>query len=323
MRPDFRKGFVLYKNGKGPILACPHSGPALEVTTSRDDNSETTGSLCWKKMGGTLIVSTVSRKRLWGVDFNRDIPPLKKALEFYDVFLQNQDLDTITSYKKRYGWVAKNEQDYSERLKIYQGFWGEIVDGENVILVHRQFNRLKSLPGLMDFIALTGRGVTKKKVKTIITDLNVKYYSFLKRVETGYKQAVFFETERMVAQAIKNYGLFDWKKFNASTRESFSRDLNIIQHYCKPYLFKRLQDHFTPQNYLECARSALGQIPTPPQVTFEHVFNGALAYGPRRKLFESKNRIAIEVEPSHFMNLWYPDVSADIIKDVIDALTTA
>ena len=319
MSVEFRKGFVIYKNNEEPVIACPHSGPALEVTTSRDDNSETTGSLCWKKMGGKLIVGNVSRKRIWGLDFNRDIPSMEKAVSSYSLFEKNEDTKAIFNYRKRYGWVAIDEHDYYERLKIYQGFWGEIEEAKTVLLVHRQFNRLKSLPGLMDFVALTGKTVNKKKIKEIVSTINSKYYSFLKRVEQGYKQAIFFETERMVAQAIRNYTVFDWEKFNVHTREPFFKDLKVIKRYCKPYMVKRLQTSFTPQNYLKCAKNALENAPIP-EVTFENVFDGSLAYGPRRKLFEAKNKLAIEVEPSHFMNLWYPDVTAEIIKDVMDAL---
>ena len=64
---SFRKGYCAYKNkDNGIFIVTPHSGPAFENSTARDDNSETVASLCWKKVGGTLIVATVARKRLWG-----------------------------------------------------------------------------------------------------------------------------------------------------------------------------------------------------------------------------------------------------------------
>ena len=79
---DFKikEGYLVYQTSRDPVLVTPHSGPALEIATSRDDNSETVASLCWQKIGGTLIISNVSRKRMWGIDFNRDIPPIINGL---------------------------------------------------------------------------------------------------------------------------------------------------------------------------------------------------------------------------------------------------
>ena len=320
MKVSFKKGFtVYYGERKEPIIICPHSGPALESTTSRDDNSETTASLLWRKMNGKLVIANVSRKRLWGVDFNRDIPPTKKAIESYNVFIKNTDLPVMIDYQKKYGWVAKDEEDYEERLKIYQGFWGEVEDENTIIFIHRQFNRLKSLPGLMDFISLAGKGIKKEKVYEVILESNVKYGEFFRRIEPGYKQAVLFETERLVAEAIKKHKVFDWGKFNLSTRGIFFRDLKVIKKYAEPYLIKRLEAKFTAENYLESAKNALKNSPCP-RMTIENVFDGSLAHGPRRKLFTGKNKIVMEVEPSHFMNLWYPEETAIIIKDVIEKL---
>ncbi len=41
MNIKFHKGFSVYESGEDPVFVTPHSGPAFEVTTSRDDYSET------------------------------------------------------------------------------------------------------------------------------------------------------------------------------------------------------------------------------------------------------------------------------------------
>src|SRR3989344_7513141 len=109
MKTEFKKGYIVYKNKDDPVFVVPHSGPALEIATSRDDNAETVASLCWKKDGGVLIVSGIPRKREWGIDFNRDIPNFDSALNAYNKF--DEDSDKIFEYKKKYAWIAFDKED--------------------------------------------------------------------------------------------------------------------------------------------------------------------------------------------------------------------
>src|SRR3989338_5097901 len=103
MISEFYRGFSVYKNSEnGIVIVAPHSGPALETTTSRDDNSETVASLCFKKMGGTLIISNMSRKRYWGIDFNRDIPSKETATKMFDMFSkENNNVEALYEYRKQ------------------------------------------------------------------------------------------------------------------------------------------------------------------------------------------------------------------------------
>ncbi len=313
MKIDVKKGFIVYKTEGDYVIACPHAGPALERTTSRDDNSETVGSILWKLLGGKLIVGGLPRDRVLGVDFNRDIPSMKTALSMYD---KASEADDFFEYRKKYAWVARDENDYEARLKIYQNFWAEVESGSKIILVHRQFNRLKSLPGIMDFIELQGE---KKDIIEAIDKVNRKYSEFFRKIDRPYKQAIMFETERMLANVIKKYGSFDLRRLKKEQSNVFSRDLKIISRYCRPYILTRLKDNMTPQNYLRATKSSLENSPRP-CITFQNVFNGELAHGPKRKLNDMKNKSVMEVEGSHFINLWYPEIAAEIIKDVIEEL---
>src|SRR3989338_8044291 len=101
----FKKGFLIYKDkDKNLVIACPHSGPALDHPTTRDDNSETVASLCWRELKGSLIISSMPRKRLFGIDLNRDIPSIKTALESYKTFEENKDSAYMYEYRKKYAW---------------------------------------------------------------------------------------------------------------------------------------------------------------------------------------------------------------------------
>lgn len=317
----FQRGYTLYVDGKDSSVSivAPHTGPAMETVNSRDDNSETVASLVWKKTGGKLLVSNISRLREWGIDFNRDIPPLNLSKEMYDPFIQDSTEDKITEYKKKYAWVAKNDDDYYRRLKIYQNFWYEASSAKYIVLVHRAISRIKSVPSIMDIITFMNKGVKKKAIKEIVNDVNTKYYEFLKSIEKTYKKFVLLEQERTVSNVIKKYNTFSMNKLPLHIRELFQKDIEKIGIYSQKYVIKRLKNTFTPQTFLGATKHALNNIPTP-QVTIENIFDGSLAWGPKRKLFPEKDKVIIEVEPTYFMNRWYPEITAKIIYDVIEML---
>ena len=229
---------------------------------------------------------------------------------------KSNEANEFFEYRKKYAWVARDENDYEARLKIYQSFWAEVESGSKIVLVHRQFNRLKSLPGILDFIELQGK---KKDIMKTVDSVNKKYSEFFRKIERPYKQAIMFETERMMANVIKKQGSFNLKDLNVEQTTTFSRDLKMMSKYCKPYILARLKDNMTHQNYIRAAKSTLENSPKP-CITFQNAFNGELAHGPKRKLNDMKDKSVMEVEGSHFINLWYPEIAAEIIKDAISEL---
>ena len=316
----FKRGFLVYKDGKRNLsIACPHAGPALEQANSRDDNSETVASLCWKSIGGKLIIGNMPRKRLYGIDFNRDIPSFKLAKEYFNVFKVEKDYNKIYEFRKKYAFVSMDERDYENRLGIYQNFWDEVSESKNILLVHRAFNRMKAYPSIIDFVTFKGKGIKKKIIDKIVLKVNKKYKTFFESIEGPYKQFIYFESQRFVANIIENYKGFTFNKFSDEIKHAFLQDLEKIKRYASPYLVKRLEDNFTHHNYLECVKNALSNAPYP-ILTVENVFDGSLALGPERKLFPVKNKTIIEVEGSYFMNFWYTNKTAEIIRDVVDKL---
>ncbi len=317
MNLKIKKGFTIYSQGKNGIgIIAPHAGPAFDTVTSRDDNSETVASLCFRNFGGKLIVSNVSRKRLWGIDFNRDIPSLKTALRAYDMFKDGKDNKDITNYKAKYAWVAQNEHDYENRLRIYQDFWAEAGKNEIIILLHRAFNRIKAYPTIIDIVTFKDKGIKGKIIKEIVKDLNVKYYDFLRKVENDYKAAIYYETKRSVLNILRIYKHFNLGEMGDSFSENIKKDLKNINLYADKIALRRLRINFTPHNFLEAVKNALRNAPSP-VITVENVFDGGLALGPQRKLFPRKGKIIIEVEPTLFMNFWHPHITAKIIEDVV------
>ena len=316
---SIHRGFSVFKNENNSndlAIVAMHSGPALETVTSRDDNSETVASLCWKKIGGTLIISSMPRKRWWGIDFNRDIPDFKSAEEAYRDY--EKDPSLVFEYRRKYAWISKDSKDYEDRLKIYQGFWGEVEKRKDILFVHRAYNRIKAFPSIMDVVSFEGKGVKKDVLAEVIKDVNVKYYKFFKGVEKDYREAVVFETKRVVLNILRIYKTLELDKIGIEFGDDLKKDLVKVNEYADKIALKRVKANLTPQTFVEAVKNAVKNAPTP-EVTIEKVFSGSLAHGPYRKLL-FKDRIVMEIEPTYFMNFWHPHIAAEIISDIFEGV---
>ncbi len=320
MKTEFKKGYIVYKNSeKEPLIVAPHSGPALDVVTSRDDHSETVASLCWKRIGGTLIVSSMPRERLYGIDFNRDIPTLKEAIDNFEIFFSKDDVDKRYEYMKKYGWVAKDEIDYERRLKIYQSFWEDVSKGEFIIIIHKAFPKVKFIPSIMDITTFSGEKIKNKLVKDIVKNINGKYFYFLDKIKDDYKESIISESKRMILNILRLYETINLDKIGPIFKESLQKDLEKIDLYADKIAKRRINNNFTPHNFLEAVKSAVENMPIP-GVTFENIFNGGLSFGPKRKLFPLSNKTIIQIEGSGFLNFWHPHIAAEMIKDIYDMI---
>ena len=316
----FDRGFSLYRKegDSGLIIAAPHSGPALETVTSRDHHSETVASICWKNMGGTLIISHMPRKRLLAVDFNRDIPPQKLALEMFNVFLLASDNAIMENYRRNYGWVARDAADYEMRLSIYQNFWEEINKGDCILLIHRAFSRIKTIPSIMDVVSF-GKRTNLKILNAVVDHINKKYSSFFKAITKDYRNAIVFESRRTVLKIMRVYDGFDPKQIGVEFQKNLKKDIEVIYKYADKYAADNLKRNFTPYYFVEAVKNAVVKTPEP-RLTVSHVFSGDIAHGPKRKLLPDAKRIILEIEPCEFMNLWHPQMAARIIQDLVRGL---
>lgn len=321
MKIEFKRGYTIYNSEKinEIMLVAPHSGPALASPVTRDDHSETVAARCWELIGGKLIVSSMTRDRLFGVDFNRYIPPVKSAIEHYPLFLDDHKNEKRYKYTKKYGWVAKDEEDYYNRLQIYQNFWEDVSQGKIIIFVHKNFPKIKAVPSIMDIVTFSQKGIKKKVIKEIVEGVNAKYFDFFQKIAIDYKQAVVIETKRYVLDTLRIYEHFNPNEMSHWRRESIEKDLKKITEYADKIALNRLRNNFTPYNFIEAVKNAVGKIPLP-CVTIEDVHDGSLALGPVNKLFPHKDKVIIEVECNGFLNFWHPHMAAKMIRDVINKL---
>ncbi len=311
---DFKRGYSVYtRKLHNLVITTPHSGPSMFSPVARDDYSDTMASYLWGDIGGKLIIANITRNRLLGVDLNRDIPPLKSAIEHYSIFESEVDQEKIHEYMKRFAFVASSEDDYERRLRIYQNYWSEVESGDTIMLIHRAFNRLKTLPSIMDIIIL-GNERLRDKFSGIITKLNNKYYNFLKTVEKDYKQATLIETRRFILDILMN-SEFDMDKMGLIKRKAIEKDLIKMKRYASPVLVEDLRRNFTAENFINATENALSRVGMP-QITLETVHDGSFAHGPKRKLFYL-NKVVIEVEATQFLSFWHPQVGAKILRDLI------
>ncbi|MCP3683018.1 MAG: hypothetical protein GY861_10035 [bacterium] len=323
MQVTFNKGFTVYRNHKNiyePVFVAPHCGPAFEVPTSRDENSDTVSSLCWMKSGGSLIVSGVPRKRLTGIDFNRDPPPKKLAIQLWQKFYDDENGEELEEFRRRYGWVAKDEKDYDERLRVYTNFWDTVKRMGNIIVfVHRKFARMKNFPSLLDVITYEGKGVDKKIMESVLKNINSKYEPFFKKVERSYKDAVILEEERIVERIRNVFTDFNMKSMKVEYRKNIKKDIDVIKKYADKRFSKRLDNNFNQKNFILALKSALKK-PNPPLVTTESIFKGERAMSVKAPFFTRKEKLVMEVECNQFISYWYPAVTADIIVDLLNNL---
>ena len=320
MEINFKKGYSVYdKDNNECVFVAIHAGPAIENPVHRDDHSETVASLCWKQIGGKLIISGVSRDRLWGIDFNRGIPSLSQALKNYQLFDDGENNTVKLDYSKKYAWVSKDEKEYHEKLKIYQNFWEDASKGKYVILIHKNFPKMKAVPSIMDFITFSEQGVKKKVIQKIISEMNSKYFDFFEKIKNDYRNAILADTRRFVLNVLRIYEHFDPNKMSPGHKTAIEKDLEKVTKYADKIALNRLKNNFSPYNYLMCVENALNHIPLP-QITIEAVHDGSLALGAYNKLFPKHDKTVIEVESNGFLNFWHPHMASKIILDVVEKI---
>lgn len=325
MQIFYRRGYIVYreKGERDFTYVAPHSGPALEIPTSRDDNSETVASLCWMKTGGTFILSTMPRKRAFGVDFNRGIPKKAESLELFNEFLDDKRPKRLHEFRKRYAWVAHNDEDHRKRLKVYQSFWNEVKSGHTIALIHSAFNRLKLIPSVIDISTFDGKGVDNKHLREIVDDINDEYRKFFREIEKPYKAVVFLEEERAIDNIIRVSDKFGLDDMNPDFLENVKADLDAIRKYTDPDVMEELKESFTPRNFLNASKKALMNM-GPPEVTIEHFFKSLMSVAPKKQLLNGRSRrkgkIVMNFECSRFINFWYPHMAAEMITKIMERL---
>jgi len=309
----YKPGFSVFMNRDSPVYVVPHAGPAFETPTSRDENTDTVASLCWMVTGGKMIISTISRKRALGIDFNRDPPPKTKAIKFYPQFVADKGHSELYDFRKKYAWVAKDEHDHKEKSRMYRDFWKAVKkEGDLVVFMHRKFTRIKNYPSIIDIVTYGGSGINMDIVKAALKKINRKYAPFFKRITPHYRNAIIAEEKRVIDRTKSIFGEFDLDKMKAEYRANITGDVNIIKRFADRPVVRRLEKRFNEKNFLSALRNALRK--GRPLVTMETIFKGGSALTQKKPLFE---KTVLEIESDSFVNYWYPNETANIILELL------
>ena len=312
------KGLLLYDKEGEIVWVVPHSGPALETPTSRDARADTVASLCWMKVGGRLVVSAMPRKRALGIDFNRDAPPPGKSVEYYPMFMKDEQPEKLQEYREKYAFSAADMRDHARRLKIYKDFWSSVREpGQTVVFVHTKFTRLKNFPSIMDIVAYEDYGFSRKILAPIVRRVNRKYSAFFAKLSENYRHSILLQQKRIVKRITEIYGSLQLKDVKIEYKRNLQEDLKIVRKFADARRLKRLDKHFTPKNFILAARSALHNG-GPPKITVESIFKGSHARHQAMKL--SRRRNVISIESDAFLNYWYPNEAAHMILDIVNEI---
>lgn len=314
-------GFIVYRNGFGPVWVCQHTGPAFVSPSSRDDNSDVVASLCWLRTGGTLILSTLSRRRQFGIDFNRDMPPQDLSILVWNDFINDKVTKRVRSYENRYAWVAKDKIDYENRKKIYENFWRTIKNSGNIIIFfHRSLTSLTNFPSIMEMITYKGQGVRLEIISAIVDNINKKYENFFKNINNHYKHTVLLEEFRFI-DCVKSYCKdFSRKVMYEYDKERYENNLRVIEKYANKKIVEYVKRNFNEENFVKAIKSVL-KSKALPQITVENRFTGNKALTMKKPIFSGKN-IVMEIESSSFINYWYPHTARNIIIDLLNSLVS-
>jgi hypothetical protein len=315
-------GFTVYRNGFGPVWVCQHTGPALINPASRDDNSDVVANLCWLRTGGTLIFSTLSRKRQFGIDFNRDAPPEDLATLLWNDFAKREKMtERMKNYEKSYAWVAKDHADHQNRSNIYENFWRTVRNSGNIIIFfHRSFTSLANFPSIMEMITYKGQGVKLEVISAIVEAINKKYEGFFKEINNHYKHTILLEELRFI-DSVKAYCReFDRKVMGGYDKDRISDSLKVMEKYAGKRVLEQLKKGFNGKNFVAAVESVL-KNKIPPQITVENRFTGDKALTKKKPIFSGKN-IVMEIESSSFINYWHPSTARDIVIDLLNSIVS-
>lgn len=323
MKPEFYRGFTVYRNLKpqwGLVLVVLHSGPSLETPTSRDMAADTVAGICAKNLNGNLVLSNTSRKRIYGIDFNRQNPPKNMALKYYHLFMDDVKMEALHDYRKKYAWVARDAGDHEERSRIYNRMWSLVRHlGSFYIMMHSKYCRIKNYPSVMDINTFAGKGVDPKIIKEVVNDINKEYKAFFRKIEPLYKDSAILEEQRAVNRIERIFSSFNLKKMKIEYKENILNGINFIERYGGVRLSKKLKAKMSKESYISAAKKAIKKSPLP-CVTIERIFKGETSYGPRNQIKLGKGKILIQIEVNEFFSRFYPDDAADIIVTLIRKL---
>lgn len=273
---------------KGPTYVAPHAAISFHKPASNQDEGTHYVAYRLVQDGGKAIVSSVTRERDIGIDFFREPPPKDLALENYRLFKKGKSKDT-KPFRKKYAWVARNSQEHSKKLKIFNAFWGEIAKTRGpIVFLHTQYLNPIRHPSLIDIIPFN----RQNRVKSIIGRMNRKHSKLFKELLPLYKDAFVHKTRTIKFK----------KKFSMDTGEEVFEGLEpkINQR------ISRFNEKLASMPYIK--------------LTFMRNFQGRPVKDMVTKDLLPLGFPVLHLEMSEFLAKQYPEIAAYLVKDLLEGL---
>lgn len=285
-----KKGYIISDtNTLGPIFVAPHA--AIAFHKPGDNQDLNTHHIAYKlamNMGGKALVSSVSRERHVGIDYFRNPPNQKIALENYESFGKNISRFT-KNYRREYAWVARDRQQHKSKQRIFNNFWNEIKYNKGpVIFVHRQYLNPIRHPSAIDIIPFNYH----EEAQEIINELNEKYRLTFRQLFPVYIDAFRFKTKCiMMKLRLEEEGKV--KAFRSR----------------KPQLRKRVRrfnNRIRSEPYLE--------------ITYMRNFTGEKVKKLIDKHLSDREDPILHIEINEFLTRRFPSVAISVINDLVKKL---
>jgi hypothetical protein len=286
-----RKGFLIAETGApGPVFVAPHA--AIAFHKPGDNQDLNTHYIAYKlatQMGGRALVSLVSRERNVGIDYFRNPPDQKTAMDNYALF--SKGISRLTrDYRKQYAWVARDERQHESKQKMFSGFWEEIRNSRSpVVFVHRQYLNPIRHPSAIDVIPFNYH----EEVQRVVKELNEKYKTVFQRLFPLYLEAFHFKT-RCIMMKLK---LDEEKKikFFRSRRPDLKRRT------------ARFRGKIRAEPYLE--------------ITYMRNFKGEKVKNLVNKYLSDTKEPILHIEINEFLTRRFPNIAVYIIEDLVKEMT--
>lgn len=272
----------------GPIYVAPHAGNTFYKPGDNQDVGTHYIAYRLASAGGKAIISSISRERKMGIDFYRNIPDMKMAIKRYNIFGEKEKGGGF-SFRKKYAWVAANENEHEHKKNIYMKFWNIVKEsGLPAVFVHRQFLNPIRHPSLIDVVTFNCKHDTGR----VIRDLNIKNKALFEKLMPMYRSAVSF----------KNHCVL----FKQEIDSQFG--VSMFEHK-KPKLKTRI----------ELFHKKMAKYPNL-QITHRKNFSGKILKNLLDSgVLESKTP-AIQLEISEFLTRLFPDIAIHISMDIVNSL---
>ncbi len=321
MKTKYYKGFSVYNFGsQNLVFVALHPTTSLRILPRGDVGADLLSLRLANVFGGTSIISFIPRDQEWGLDFNRLAPSRRIAFRGYKYYKDGIE-EEFFKFKKRYSWIARNENEHRQKESIYRNFWNCVEKFSNrdslILFIHVQDLSLRNYPSLVDVIPL--KGFAEEKVKDLIENLNRRFSRIFKEIKKDFLECLLFNEKHLFRSfVLQKARHFKKGLFRGDLKEIYMKTMKRLEYLGFAPLRRELELKFSLENYLKVVREVVKRVPL--RITYKLNFDGSLAYG--SKMFLRKRKFGLELEVSVFLSEIYTNLGVLILSELVKSIKT-